>query len=284
MARFLFLAFLASSSFAVTYLAVSPRAGNPLEPVASAPPGMVWISGDEFTMGSDLPDARPDERPAHRVQVSGFWIDATEVTNAQFRAFVAATGHVTTAERPVDLNEIMSQLPPGSPKPAPEMLVPGRWCSCRRPNRCRSTIFAAGGNGRPAPTGVIPKVPRAILRTATTTRWFVFPGTMRLPMPLGPENVCRPKPNGSAQPVADTKRSTSCGETKQYRTRSRKPTSGRVFSPARIARPTVICGRRRSNRFRPTDTACTIWRATCGSGAAIGTASIRTAAGRGKAP
>gem|GEM_PF-5375704 len=32
---------------------------------------MVWIPGGDFTMGSDAPDARPDERPAHRVRASG---------------------------------------------------------------------------------------------------------------------------------------------------------------------------------------------------------------------
>jgi sulfatase modifying factor 1 len=75
-------------------------------------------------MGSELPDARPDEQPAHRVRVDGFWIDETEVTNAQFARFVEATGYVTTAERPPDLAEIMSQMPPGTPPPPAEKMVP----------------------------------------------------------------------------------------------------------------------------------------------------------------
>ncbi len=90
-----------------------------------APTGMVWIPGGEFAMGSDEPDAAPDERPVHRVRVTGFWLDATEVTNAQFGAFVAATGHVTTAERPIDPAALSAQLPPGSPLPPPEALRPG---------------------------------------------------------------------------------------------------------------------------------------------------------------
>jgi formylglycine-generating enzyme required for sulfatase activity len=57
--------------------------------------------------------------------VAGFWLDRTEVTNAQFRAFVDATGYVTTAENPPALEEIMSQVSPGTPPPAPEQLVPG---------------------------------------------------------------------------------------------------------------------------------------------------------------
>jgi formylglycine-generating enzyme required for sulfatase activity len=50
-------------------------------------------------------------------------MDATEVTNAQFREFVEATGYVTTAERAPKLEEIMRQVPPGTPEPAKELLV-----------------------------------------------------------------------------------------------------------------------------------------------------------------
>jgi len=57
---------------------------------------MVWIAGAEFTMGSDR--HYPEEAPAHSVAVDGFWIDRTPVTNAEFRRFVEATGHVTVAE------------------------------------------------------------------------------------------------------------------------------------------------------------------------------------------
>lgn len=91
----------------------------------TAPPGMVWIPGGEFTMGSTLEIARADEKPEHRVSVGGFWMDTTEVTNKQFQEFVEATGYVTTAEKAPDLKEIMSQLPPGTPSPGAEMLVPG---------------------------------------------------------------------------------------------------------------------------------------------------------------
>jgi formylglycine-generating enzyme required for sulfatase activity len=57
---------------------------------------MVALAGGTFLMGSDR--HYPEEAPAHPVTVSPFRIDATPVTNAQFRAFVAATGHVTQAE------------------------------------------------------------------------------------------------------------------------------------------------------------------------------------------
>lgn len=90
-----------------------------------APTGMVWIPAGEFTMGSDAPDARPDEHPAHRVRMKGFWIDRHEVTNDEFAAFVAATKYVTVAERPVDWELLKQQVPPGTPKPPDEMLQPG---------------------------------------------------------------------------------------------------------------------------------------------------------------
>jgi formylglycine-generating enzyme required for sulfatase activity len=96
------------------------------DPATLPPPeGMVWIPGGEFSMGSTDPLARPDESPVHRVRVDGFWMDATEVTNAQFRRFVDATGYKTIAERPVDWNELKKQVPEGTPKPPDEMLVPG---------------------------------------------------------------------------------------------------------------------------------------------------------------
>jgi len=91
----------------------------------TSPPGMAWIPGGEFTMGSTLEIARGDEKPEHRVRVEGFWMDTTEVTNKQFREFVEATGYVTTAEKAPDLHEIMAQLSPGTPPPSAEMLVPG---------------------------------------------------------------------------------------------------------------------------------------------------------------
>ncbi len=61
--------------------------------------GMVWVPAGSFDLGDDI---YPEEQPVRRVTVKGFWMDRTEVTNRQFAAFVAATGYVTTAERPVD--------------------------------------------------------------------------------------------------------------------------------------------------------------------------------------
>ncbi|RYY17152.1 MAG: formylglycine-generating enzyme family protein [Chitinophagaceae bacterium] len=86
--------------------------------------GMVWIEGGQFTMGAADKQGRQDEYPQHTVQVSGFWMDITEVTNAQFGAFTRATGYITTAEKKPDWEEIKKQVPAGTPKPPDSVLVP----------------------------------------------------------------------------------------------------------------------------------------------------------------
>jgi formylglycine-generating enzyme required for sulfatase activity len=86
---------------------------------------MVWIPGGEFSMGAnDPPDmddvgmkATLDARPIHRVYVDGFFMDRTDVTNAQFAEFVKATGYLTVAERTPTAEEF-----PGAP---PENLFAG---------------------------------------------------------------------------------------------------------------------------------------------------------------
>jgi formylglycine-generating enzyme required for sulfatase activity len=91
----------------------------------NGPKGMVWIPGGEFSMGAaDPPDmndvgmqATEDSRPIHRVYVDAFWMDATDVTNDDFAAFVKSTGYVTVAERKPRAEDY-----PGAP---PENLVAG---------------------------------------------------------------------------------------------------------------------------------------------------------------
>ena len=85
--------------------------------------GMVWIDGGEFSMGASDKNGRQDEYPIHPVRVNGFWMDVTEVTNAQFRDFVQATGYTTTAEKKPDWEEIKKQVPAGTPKPDDSLLV-----------------------------------------------------------------------------------------------------------------------------------------------------------------
>lgn len=93
-------------------------AATHVKPSAEAPrpphPGMVRIPAGAFLMGSDR--HYPEEAPAHKVAVKGFWIDTHAVTNADFKRFVEATGHVTLAERPARAEDY-----PGAD---PELLAP----------------------------------------------------------------------------------------------------------------------------------------------------------------
>ncbi len=85
--------------------------------------GMTHISGGEYSMGATDGEGGPDELPVHKVKLRGFWMDRTEVTNKQFKDFVAATHYITTAEKTPDWEELKKQLPPGTPKPSAELLV-----------------------------------------------------------------------------------------------------------------------------------------------------------------
>ena len=92
------------------------RINSGVPPKADPPdPGMVWIPGGVFRMGSE--DFYPEESPVQHVEVHGFWMDRCTVTNEDFVRFVDDTGYVTVAERPLDPAEY-----PGAPV---ENLVPG---------------------------------------------------------------------------------------------------------------------------------------------------------------
>lgn len=80
------------------------------------PAGMVWIPAGRFAMGSSYGPFE-DARPIHYIEVDGFWMDATPVTNAEFEKFVKATGYVTVAEKKPD-----PRMFPGVPA---DKLVPG---------------------------------------------------------------------------------------------------------------------------------------------------------------
>ena len=98
----------------------------PSAPATAAPPlGMVLIPAGSFEMG--LSEERlkagenpvrsgAEEWPAHKVMLDAFHMDETEVTNAQFKAFVAATGYKTQAERPFKQSDF--------PKARPQDLEP----------------------------------------------------------------------------------------------------------------------------------------------------------------
>jgi formylglycine-generating enzyme required for sulfatase activity len=85
------------------------------DPIAAPPRGMTWIAGGTFRMGSDA--FYPEEGPVHHESVDGFWIDRRPGTVREFRHFVAETGYVTVAERPLD--------PSLYPQADPALLKPG---------------------------------------------------------------------------------------------------------------------------------------------------------------
>src|SRR5499427_7578623 len=79
-----------------------------LRPMKPIPGGTFWMGSDAFY---------PEESPVHEVTVDSFWMDEHPVTVAEYRRFVAATGYVTVAERPLD--------PASYPQADPALLVPG---------------------------------------------------------------------------------------------------------------------------------------------------------------
>lgn len=93
----------------------------------ATPEGMVWVPGAIFKQGAVPQDkmAMGHEKPAIQVVVDGFFMDATEVTNAQFQKFIDATGYLTLAERALDWEVLKKQVPAGTPKPHDSILQPG---------------------------------------------------------------------------------------------------------------------------------------------------------------
>jgi len=126
--------------------------------------GLVWVEGDSFAMGSD--DHYRDEGPVRNVSVDGFWIDAHEVTNAQFTRFIEETGYITVAERPVD--------PEDWPDAPPELLKPG------------SAVF---------------RMPERLLSTDILQWWLYMPGA-NWQHPAGPDSSIEGRENHPVVHVA----------------------------------------------------------------------------------
>lgn len=118
-------------------------AGCQPAPPPLAPPGMVLIPAGKFLMGSE--DGFPDELPVREVTLKPFFMDATEVTNAQFAAFVEATDYVTVAERPLDPKDFAG-VPKEKLKPGAAVFFEGKgWeyvpgASWRHPEGPKSSI------------------------------------------------------------------------------------------------------------------------------------------------
>lgn len=142
-------------------VAAAPRECLPPQPVPAPAPstaGMVLVKGGQFLQGAA--PARAEEGPPRATKVGSFWIDRTEVTNADFARFVAATGYVTLAERPLD-PKAYPTLSGDQLKPSAIVFVgaknpndgPGQWwrvvqgANWRQPEGPRSSI--AGRDNHP---------------------------------------------------------------------------------------------------------------------------------------
>ncbi|WP_375242125.1 formylglycine-generating enzyme family protein [Lacinutrix sp.] len=137
----------------------------------TTPEGMVWVNGKTFTQGAKTNDqfAMMREKPAHQVSVDGFFIDITEVTNKQYKAFVDATNYVTIAERPIDWEEMKKELPEGTRKPHDSILQPG------------SLIFN--------------KNAKAVVNMANYSQWWTWKIGANWKHPEGPNSSIKGKDN-----------------------------------------------------------------------------------------
>ena len=155
---------LALAAVVGTFAQEAPTAGWPAKPW---PAGMIWIPAGEFTMGGVGPEANPEEFPLHRVRVSGFWMDRTEVTVGEFKRFVAATRYVTVAERKPAWEDLKQQLPPGTPKPDDAMLVPGSMVFTPTPGPVPLDDWQRWWSWIPGADWKHPLGPRSSIETAT---------------------------------------------------------------------------------------------------------------------
>lgn len=107
-------------------------------------PNMVWIPGGTFLMGSD--NHYPEEAPAHRVKVDGFWMDQSPVTNAEFAKFVDDTGYVTFCEKAPEAAQYPGALPEMLRAASVVFVKPKGRVDLRNPHRWWH--FLAGANWR----------------------------------------------------------------------------------------------------------------------------------------
>lgn len=110
----------------ILIFSISACRDNQEKEVISSPyPGMVYIPEGTLRMGADNEQADRDEYPKHEVDIKAFYMDETEVTNADFKAFVDETGYITVAERPLDWELLKKDLPPDTPMPPDSLMEPG---------------------------------------------------------------------------------------------------------------------------------------------------------------
>ena len=253
-----------ATGFAPTRVNETPAPGD-------APAGMLWIPGGEFSMGSDaaadslcdVAGITRDAQPIHRVQVDGFWMDATEVTNAQFAAFIQATGYVTIAERPLDPANF-----PGAPQ---HLLVPGSAVftpsagavHLRNPLQWWKYVPGASWRHPEGPASNVrgrDRLPVVHVAYTDAEAYAAWAGR-RLPTEAEWEFAARGGRAGSLYAWGD--QLTPGGV---HHANIHQGERARIATRERMALPAS----RRSRALRRMPTACTTWPATCGSGRPTG--------------
>ena len=217
-------------------------------------------------MGSDVHYA--EEAPSRVVSVDGFWIDRFPVTNRRFAAFVAETGYVTVAERPLDPADF-----PGAPA---ENLVPGSLVFTRTRGPVDLRHINQWWTWTPGACWRRPEGPRLVARRprGASGRPRRLRGRRRLRR-AGPVPRCRPRRSGSSPPAAGSTAPPTSGATSPSRPAPGSPTTGTATS--RGGRSRATARPRRSARSRPTASGCSTWPATSGSGRPTGTAASEAA-------
>jgi hypothetical protein len=233
---------------------------------------MVWIPGGEFSMGAqDPPDmehdhvgmqATEDSRPVHRVYVDGFWMDTTDVTNAEFTKFVAATHYITEAERTPKAEDF-----PGA---TPENLVAGAVVfsppdqSVPLNDHLQWWSYVKGANWR-HPSG-----PDSTIKGKEN--YPVVDVSYDDALAYGPASVCPPKRSGSSRRVAALLANPSSGATPSGQAASTWQIPFRAISPTKTQTTMDSALPLPSPNFLPMDMVFMTWPETSGSGSQTGIA------------
>ena len=118
--------------------------------VAKTPPGMVYVPEGYFQMGQSSSEAE-DQKPMHFVYTSAYFIDKYEVSNAEYKKFIDATGHVKPKYWE---DELFNQ--PDQPVIGVswfDAMAYSRWKGRRLPTEAEWEKAARGNDGRLYPWG-----------------------------------------------------------------------------------------------------------------------------------